>query len=59
MFEKLVYRASRGKVLTHFDDHVFTIKDFDGGEKYRIVYILVFQSVGYLRDKIHKVCETF
>ena len=42
MFEKLVYRASRGKVLTHFDDQVFTIKDFDGGEKYRIVYILVF-----------------
>lgn len=33
IFEKLIYRASRGRVLTHFDDQVFTIKDFEGVEK--------------------------
>ena len=46
-------------MLCHFDDSIFTIKDFDGGERQRLVYILVFQSVSYLRDRINKVCETF
>ena len=45
MFERLIYRASRGRVLVHFDEENFTIKDFEGQEKDRIVYILVFQQV--------------
>lgn len=42
-FERICYRASRGKVLCYFSDKIFTIKDFDGVEKTRVVYVLVFQ----------------
>ena len=58
-FQKLIYRASRGRVLCYFDDSSFTIKDFEGTEKTRVVYILVFQQVSYLRDRIMRVCESF
>lgn len=50
---------SRGKVLVHFDPHQFKIIDFDGNEKERAVYILVFQQGTYLREKVQKVCESF
>ena len=59
IFEKLVYRASRGRALCHFDESNFTIKDFDGVEKHRVVYVLVFQQVAFLRERVHKTCETF
>ena len=42
MFQKLIFRVSRGKVLVHFDPHHFKIINFDGQEKERAVYILVF-----------------
>ena len=45
VFERLIYRASRGRVLVHFDEENFTIKDIEGVEKIRVVYILVFQQV--------------
>ncbi len=43
-FEKLIFRASRGKVLTRFHDQNFTLKDFDGVEKTKTVYVLVYQE---------------
>lgn len=58
-FEKLIYRASRGKVLCYFDEQGFTVKDFEGHEKHRVVYVLVFQSGAHLRERVHRVCETF
>ena len=58
-FEKLMFRASRGKVLTRFHEQDFTIKDFDGNSKTKTVYVLVYQEGGYMRDKIMRVCNTF
>jgi hypothetical protein len=58
-FEKLIFRASRGKVLCYFDPHHFKVKDFDGIEKHRVVYVLVFQEGGYLKDKVKRICDAF
>ena len=43
-FEKLIFRTSRGKVLTRFHDQSFTIKDHDGNVKTKSVYVLVYQD---------------
>ena len=58
-FQKIIFRASRGKVLTHFDQQLFKIEDHDGHTKERAVYILVFQQGVYLKDKIQRICESF
>ena len=33
--------------------------DFDGNEKERTVYVLVFQQGDYIKEKIQRVCESF
>ena len=43
-FEKLIFRTSRGKVLTRFHDQSFVIKDYDGTAKTKVVYVLVYQE---------------
>ena len=58
-FEKLIFRTSRGKVLCYFDPLNFKIKDVDGNEKIRVVYVLVFQEGDYLKDKVTKICDSF
>lgn len=55
-FEKLIFRISRGKVLTRFHEQSFILKDFDGIEKTKTVFVLVFQEGAHLRDKITRVC---
>ena len=58
-FEKLMFRASRGKVLTRFHDQSFTIKDYDGNEKTKTVYVLVYQEGAQLQEKVTRVCQSF
>jgi hypothetical protein len=58
-FTKIVYRASRGTVLCHFDSQSFKIKDLEGFEATRVVYVLVFQAGSYLVDRMQKICEAF
>jgi len=55
-FEKLIFRASRGKVLTRFHEQDFKIKDFDGNIKTKTVYVLIYQEGAYMYDKIIRVC---
>lgn len=58
-FEKLIFRASRGKVLVRFHEQDFTLKDFDGGTKTRSVYVLIYQEGSYMHEVITKVCQSF
>lgn len=58
-FEKLIFRASRGKVLSYFDQNSFTIRDYDGNEKTKTAYVLIFQEGRWLREKITRVCQSF
>lgn len=41
-FEKLIFRASRGKVLTRFHEQDFIVKDFEGQAKTKSVYVLIY-----------------
>ena len=59
VFEKLIFRASRGKVLTYFDQNSFTVKDYDGNEKTKTAYVLIFNEGRYIREKITRVCQSF
>ena len=45
--------------MSFFDENKFTIEDVDGGNTDRIVYVLIFQQGGYLRERIQRVCESF
>jgi len=57
-FEKLIFRVSRGKVLTRFHEQSFQLKDFDGNVKTKTVFVLVFQEGGLMRDRISRVCTS-
>ena len=58
-FEKLIFRASRGKVLTRFHEKNFSLKDFDGSVKTKTVYVLVYQQGALMHEKIMRVCQSF
>ena len=58
-FEKLIFRSSRGKVLTRFHDQSFQIKDHDGNVKTKSVYVLVYQEGSQMRDRVSRVCNSF
>lgn len=40
--KKLLFRATRGKALTFFDDFLLPTKDASGRQKTKAVYIVVF-----------------
>jgi hypothetical protein len=52
---KLVYRASRGKTLCYFDQQHFQVTDIDGNTHNRVVYMLVFQALDLLADRMDKI----
>ena len=60
--KKMVYRATRGKALTHFHDLVDAdLKDYTGAvtTDLRTVYVIVFQDGLTVRDKLSKLCDSF
>jgi len=59
---KMVFRATRGKALTYFEDILGAdLKDYSGEVRMqlRTVYVLVFQDGQTVRDKLTKVCDSF
>jgi len=58
-FSKLIYRTSRGKVLSYFDQEHFKLTELDGTTKERIVYMLVFQAGEVLSDRMERLCDIF
>ena len=61
-FKKMVFRATRGKALTYFEDLSNDGKiDYAGyaDRKLRTVYVIVFQEGTTIRAKLTKICESF
>lgn len=55
--EKLVFRLSRGQVLCYFDNDTFQLKDLDGKERTRSVFVLSFVDNDFLKEKVQRVCS--
>ena len=58
-FKRLLFRASRGKVLSYYEDIETTLADFSGKTLKKCVYVLVFEEGTHLREKITKICDSF
>ena len=61
-FKKLIFRATRGKAFTSFadykvspDDRMRNVNDYDN----KIVYMVMFEDGGYIRDRVQKICSSF
>ena len=61
-FKKLIFRATRGKAFTSFaeykvapEDRMRNVYDYDN----KIVYMVMFEDGGYLRDRVTKICYSF
>lgn len=57
--KKLLFRATRGKALTFFDDFDLPTRDANGRPKTKAVYIVVFQEGRQIRDRIVRICDSF
>ena len=58
-FKRLVFRATRGKVLSYIetiDDQILT---YQGRSLTKAVYVLVFEEGHYVRDRIERICDSF
>lgn len=52
--QKILFRASKGKVLVYFADQPLKPLNSD---KPRLVYLIVFEKRGdYLMDYVHRIC---
>jgi V-type H+-transporting ATPase subunit a len=61
-FKKMVYRATRGKALTHFADiYQQELKSYTGKikERPRVVYVILFQEGAHVREKLLRICDSF
>lgn len=61
-FKKMVYRATRGKALTYFNDMDSAgLQDYSGAldRRARTVYVIVFQDGLHIRDKLVRICDSF
>jgi hypothetical protein len=54
-----VFRSTRGNALTFFNPIEHPIKDFCGVEHHKTVYVVTFQETPILREKIHRICDSF
>lgn len=55
--KRLLFRATRGKALTHFSD--FEADNSSGKKIGKSVYIVVFQDGRQIRDRIVRICDSF
>lgn len=58
-FRKLLYRATRGKALSHFENVSQQLKDYQGLDLNKVIYVVVFQEGHHFREKIQKICDSF
>ena len=61
-FKKLIFRATRGKAYTQFaeyivprEDRMRSVYDYES----KLVYIVMFEEGGHLRDRVQKICASF
>jgi hypothetical protein len=69
-FKRLLFRASRGnklislnfflgKILSYFEEMETLLKDFQGREISKVVYVLVFEEGNHFKEKVQKICDSF
>jgi V-type ATPase 116kDa subunit family len=58
-FKRILFRASRGKVLQYFEDIETPLKDFHGKLLMKVVYVLVFEEGSHFKEKVAKICDSF
>jgi len=58
-FNRLVFRATRGNAMVCFREFTKPITDYFGRELMKTVYIIVFQDGEFIRDRIHRICDSF
>ena len=61
-FKKMVYRATRGKALTYFQDlNDQELKDYTGSKDLmlRAVFVVIFQEGLHIRNKLLRIVESF
>jgi hypothetical protein len=51
-FKRILFRASRGKILSYFEDIETELKDFSGRVLNKVVYIIVFEEGNHFKEKI-------
>ena len=51
--ERLLFRITRGKTLTHFSEN------FKQGNEQKVVYLVVYQHGSNIRDRVQKICDSF
>jgi vacuolar-type H+-ATPase subunit I/STV1 len=51
--ERMLFRITRGKALTHFSD------DFEQDKVQKVVYMVVYQDGAVIRDRVQKICDSF
>jgi V-type H+-transporting ATPase subunit a len=57
--KKLLFRATRGKALTIFEDYIPQGQVDDQKPKSKTVYTIVFQEGRQIREKITRICDSF
>lgn len=58
-FKRLLFRATRGKVLQFYQEIEAPLKDFNGNFLRKSVYVLAFEEGTHFRDKVGKICDSF
>jgi V-type H+-transporting ATPase subunit a len=51
--QRMLFRITRGKALTHFSD------SFQQEKQDKVCYLVVFQDGEHLRDRVTKICDSF
>jgi len=51
--ERLLFRITRGKTLTHFSENC------KQGKEQKVVYLVVYQHGSNIRDRVQKICDSF
>jgi len=57
--KRLLFRATRGKALTFFQDYKQLSKAGRAPQKDKSVYIVVFQEGRQIRERITRICDSF
>ena len=58
-FRRLLFRATRGKVLVYFKQSKIEIESSKGEKLNKSVYVIVFQEGLHFFDKLMKLCDSF
>jgi hypothetical protein len=58
-FNKMIFRASRGKVMSFMQDEPIEIEEADGTKSQKLVYLLIFQVGGTIKDRVMRMCNSF